>query len=643
MYIESGIIILMLATISVILLVLLRSLGKKNDIISRNIRIISDLTNANSEKKQEIDLLKQQISQTKEEKIKISVELSFLKRTVAANDKELKTLNRELKALNEENKRLKETLRVREGELTNSQSALKKSHYDLTQSISELESKAMEIDALHRKVSDSQEAIQKRENELKLAHNELTSKNSEIERLKKDVAFFSDISAASKGLNESEEHLDLTVEDLDEEQKDAFTLMSETNCNVFITGKAGTGKSALLKVFAQNTDKLIVKLAPTGIAALNIKGSTLHSAFGYNNLALLNYDEITKNSIKLNSDKRRVLKFVSTIIIDEISMVRADVLEKIDRILKIVNENDLPFGGKQMILFGDLFQLPPIAKKDERLYLNDVFGGIHFFYSSAYKAGGFTFIELTVNHRQMEDKQFFEILNDIREGRVLEKQLEIINTRTKYDKDELRVVTRILPTKDEVEAYNRDILNHSIGKIFESKAKIVSSDEKTNLNVDNNFPIQQNLKLKKGALVMFVKNNGDKWVNGTIGIVSDIHDGYLEVSVNNETFAVHPDTFEQYEAIYQNGKIEYQTSCEVVQYPVVLAYAMTIHKAQGQTYGKIACDVSKCFAPGQAYVALSRVKALSGLYLLDTVSKWDIKVDPKVYDFYRANKQLSVL
>lgn len=636
MYIDSKIIFLILGIVAVTLLVLLRSLSKKNDKISRNGRTISDLTNANSEKKQEIDLLKQNIAQIKEEKIKISVELSFLKRTSVANDKELKRFK-------EENKQLKEKLKVKEDELSNSQSALKKSHYDLTQSISKLESKAIEIDVLQRKVSDSKKSIQQREKELKIAHNELTTKNTEIERLKKDVAFFSDVSAASQGLNESEEHIDLTIEDLDEEQKDAFNLMSETNCNIFITGKAGTGKSTLLRVFAQNTKKLIVKLAPTGIAALNIKGSTLHSAFGYNNLALLNYEEITRESIKLKTDKRVVLKFVNTIIIDEISMVRADVLEKIDQILKIVNGNDLPFGGKQMILFGDLFQLPPIAKKEERLYLNDVFGGIHFFNSFAYKSGNFTFIELTVNHRQMEDKQFFEILNDIREGKVSEKQLEIINTRTEYDKDELRAITRVLPTKDEVEAYNRDILNHSIGKIFESKAKIVSSDKNTNLNIDNNFPIQQNLKLKKGALVMFVKNNGDKWVNGTIGIVSDIHDDYLEVSVNNETFAVRPNTFEQYEAIYQDGKIEYQTSCEILQYPVVLAYAMTIHKAQGQTYGKIACDVSKCFAPGQAYVALSRVKALSGLYLLDTVSKWDIQVDPIVYDFYQANKQLSVL
>lgn len=475
--------------------------------------------------------------------------------------------------------------------------------------------------------------------ELKSEKNSSIEKSKEIENLKKDVAFFSDIRGASRDLNIAESNADISLEDLDDEQKSAFDLMINTNENMFITGKAGTGKSALLSVFSKETIKTVLTLAPTGIAAMNVRGVTIHSAFGYNNLVSLPYDHIHYETLKLNSNKQRVLEIATTIIIDEISMVRADILEKVDRILKAVMHNDKPFGGKQMILFGDLFQLPPIASKDERLYLNDVFGGIHFFNSFAYKNGGFKFIELTVNHRQNGDERFFGILNDIRDGTVSEEQLDVINERASFDASELRVVTRLFSKKADAEAFNKIKLNESIGREFISKAKVLFPEDgeypvKGYGSFEMNFPVTENLKLKKGSLVMFVKNNGDKWANGTIGIVSEIRGKSLRISVNKEEHDVFPTEFEQLEAKYENGKIAYRTVCIISQYPIVLAYAMTIHKSQGQTYGKIACDVSDCFAPGQAYVALSRVKALSGLFLLNKVYKSQIHVDTEINDFY---------
>ncbi len=481
----------------------------------------------------------------------------------------------------------------------------------------------------------------------------LNQKTQDITKLKAEIEYLSHLTEHSGKLNEPEEvSRELKLDDLDDEQHRAYDLMHNTNQNLFITGKAGTGKSALLKVFDCETEKSILKLAPTGIAAINIGGVTIHSAFGFNNLVKLNYDEITHKTLKLSGDKRIVLQGAKTIVIDEISMVRADILEKIDRILKIICNSSKPFGGKQMIFFGDLFQLPPIAKKDVRLYLNDKFGGIHFFNSMAYKQGNFTFIELTVNHRQQGDDAFFEILNNIREGTVTDEQLELLNSRTHYDSTELISVPRLFSKKDMVQYYNESRMEESPGRAYRSIARVIypengrypimGEDEKgreIKFDFEANFPVSQELRIKKGVLVMFVKNNGDKYANGTLGIVTEIYDGRILVAVNKEVIEVTPTQFECLEARYKNDKIVYEVVCRIEQYPIILAYAMTIHKAQGQTYGRMACDISECFAPGQAYVALSRVKKISGLYLLSKIYRSQIQVDTAVNEFYNENKR----
>ena len=259
---------------------------------------------------------------------------------------------------------------------------------------------------------------------------------------------------------------------LDDEQKLAFTIMNSTNDNLFITGKAGTGKSFLLDVFVRGSRKKTIKLAPTGIAALNIGGATLHSAFGYNNLERLELDSITMGTIKLKSEKIRILKEVDTIIIDEISMVRADTFDKIDKILRVLNKSAKPFGGKQMIVFGDLFQLPPIAKSQELKYLTDYYGGIFFFNSNAYSNGQFGFIELSTNHRQKDDHAFFDILNRMREGKTTSSDINTLNSRYVSDRNELRRILTLFPKKADAERVNKEELDKIQAKEYKYKARI---------------------------------------------------------------------------------------------------------------------------------------------------------------------------
>lgn len=427
---------------------------------------------------------------------------------------------------------------------------------------------------------------------------------------------------------------------LDDEQKEAFNTMMNTDHNMFITGKAGTGKSFLLRLFVRaNSKKKVVLLAPTGISAINIDGATIHTAFGYKNLVNASLEELEQGKLQLNSNKRKVLEKVDTIVIDEISMVRADTFEKMDRILKQIMQNDKLFGGKQMILFGDLFQLPPITKSEEYRFLNDRFGGIYFFNSDAYKAGNFNFIELSINHRQKDDEPFFNLLNRIREGKVCNQDLAVLNSRTNYSEEDFRRVIRLFPRKDEAESVNREELEKINAKLYEYEAKVIyTKSNMTKTMKENTFPISKTLKLKLGALIMMVANDTEKrWANGTLGIVSGLGDDFIKVNINGVEYSLSPYEFEEQEAIYKNGRIQYETIYKVEQYPLVLAYAITIHKSQGMTYQQVACDISHCFSPGQAYVALSRCSSLSGLYLLNSVNSDILSVDQDIKEFYLSN------
>lgn len=455
-----------------------------------------------------------------------------------------------------------------------------------------------------------------------------------LDEANRKLEFYTNIKEDSKNLNEQVELSNDTL--LDDEQALVFEKMEESYSNFFVTGKAGTGKSFLLDFFRNKTKKSNIVLAPTGIAALNVDGATLHSTFGYYNLVNLNVDMISEKTIRLKSEKKLILKKVSTIIIDEISMVRADTFDKIDRILKVINQTNLPFGGKQILLFGDLFQLPPVTKSKEYEYLFDRYGGIYFFNSDAYKKGNFNFLELTINHRQKDDANYFELLNRVRDGSLTDDDLATLNSRVAYDLSLYNRFTTLLPTKAEVEMLNQHHIDQLDTVGYSYKAEIVFDKyPNKNHNLETIFPISNMLYLKKGVLVMMVANDSDhRWVNGTLGIVENLSDKWVSVAIDGRVFNIHPLDFTEQEVSYVNGKITYEEVLKVKQFPLIPAYAITIHKSQGQTYQNIVCDIDKCFADGQAYVALSRCASLSGLHLKSPISGASIHVDKCVLDFY---------
>lgn len=426
---------------------------------------------------------------------------------------------------------------------------------------------------------------------------------------------------------------------LDEQQEKAYHMMENCTDNLFISGKAGTGKSFLLKLFSLGTQKKHLIVAPTGIAALNVNGVTIHSAFGYDNLELGNELEY----IKLSNEKKEALRKIDVLIIDEISMVRADMLDKIDLIFQKLNNNTRLFGGKQIFVFGDLFQLPPIANGDENKYLQDRYGGIYFFQSDAYRNGNFQYIELFENHRQDGDLAFFNILNNIREGNITDGDIANLNRR--YSPTiELRRVLKLFPKKEKVEQVNSEELSTINAKeyIFESITEYARDSNQTK-NIENIFPISFSLKLKLGSLIMMVKNDVNKrWVNGTLGIISYVDENRLKVTIDGTEYEVEKEYFESKDAKYLNGKIVYETALRVKQYPLILAYAITIHKSQGMTYKNVACDLSETFATGQSYVALSRCSSLDGLHLMSRITGKEIKVSPSITSFYKKINSLEV-
>ena len=508
---------------------------------------------------------------------------------------------------------------------------------------------------LEAKVEKQNDLISSLNDKIKKQENYIQRVEKENQELRKNLEFYTEIEKDSTRLNSEEVSVNkdskqedcdtnssLDEQKLDKEQQYAFDLLNQTNKNLFITGQAGTGKSFLLKEFAKKTDKKILLLAPTGIAAINIQGVTLHSAFGYDNLSTLSLEQINKSSIKLKKEKISLLKAVDIFIIDEISMVRSDILEKINKILQIIMRDNKPFGGKRLVLFGDLYQLPPIAKKEEIKYLKDNFGGIFFFLSDAYKNGNFEFIELTINHRQEKDKTFFDILNNIRQDNVTDKDIEELNKRFCSDISTLRRVIKLFSRKKDVDETNKTELDKIKAKEYIYKSVVTFLQRAEQSNFDKSFPIADELKLKNGALVMMVTNDPSKqWVNGTLGIVKKLTTDSITVVINGREYSISQAEFTQQEAVYKNGRIEYIPIMTVKQFPLVLAYAITIHKSQGMTYQQIACDVSDTFTNGQAYVALSRCTTLNGLYLLKKISKTSVfSVDDDVKEFYQSQINL---
>lgn len=420
---------------------------------------------------------------------------------------------------------------------------------------------------------------------------------------------------------------------LSDEQANVFNALETTNNFFYITGKAGTGKSVLLRYFVANTRKRVVVVAPTGVAALNVGGQTIHSFFK------IPFD-IDFNTINVDYKTKEILKNIDTVVIDEVSMVRVDLMEAISIKLKKARQNNDPFGGVQMIMFGDLYQLPPVVSDGElKRYFDHNFGGHYFFNSPAIKDSDLHIYELNIIFRQ-KDAEFKKMLDHIRQGIVQESEFQKLNERVKAVKPDDGYIT-LAGKNTTVSNINHTKLNQLGGdeKVYEAEiwGKLTESF----------FPTEKNLKLKVGAQVMLLKNDTEKprrWVNGTIGVVSKLSTDGVRVRIDGVEHTITPTSWDkiQYEYDSESRKLQKKVVSSFKQFPLRLAWAITIHKSQGQTYQSVAIDLSGgAFAHGQTYVALSRCVSLEGLYLDAPIKQNDIIVDPDIVYFMKKAKTLS--
>ncbi len=416
-----------------------------------------------------------------------------------------------------------------------------------------------------------------------------------------------------------------------EEFEDALCLMEETDRNIFITGKAGTGKSTLLKHFCEKTEKSVVILAPTGISAVNIKGSTIHSFF------LFPFGVVRRDDVKNLYHKAEIFENLETIVIDEISMVRADILDAIDYSLRMNRGKDLSFGGVQIIAFGDLFQLPPVVMGQERAYFADQYDGVYFFNANCFEEADFEKVQLTKIFRQ-KDTTFQKLLNRIREKTLSQEDFATLNARCCADKDRHVPAITLSSTNAIADKINMTKLGFVSGTEQVFKAKLKGDFHK------KDCPVEPELKLKVGAQVMFVKNDTEtpkRWVNGTIGVIKKLGQHYALVKVGDKAHRVEKSVWEVYDYRYNSGtkEIDKFEKGSFAQLPLKLAWAVTIHKSQGKTFKKVIIDLGYgAFTHGQTYVALSRCTDITGLYLKNPLRPRDIIIDQKVIDFHKKEQ-----
>jgi ATP-dependent exoDNAse (exonuclease V) alpha subunit len=415
----------------------------------------------------------------------------------------------------------------------------------------------------------------------------------------------------------------------------ALDAMEHGTRSVFVTGRAGTGKSTLLEYFREHTKKKIVVLAPTGVAALNVRGQTIHSFFKFK-------PGITPATVKRRVDKeqKNIYEELHAIVIDEISMVRADLLDCVDRALRLNRDRKAePFGGVQMIFIGDLYQLPPVVGREEEEMINDYYGSPYFFSARSLSDVEFETVELEKIYRQ-KDISFIRILNAVRDNSIGIKELNDLNARHvpgyvhRQGKD---FSVYLAPTNRKVAEINNAELKRLAGTEFVYKAKTDGDFQ------ENQFPTEGKLSLKIGAQVMMLNNDvRGRWVNGSIGkIVSrtkDFNGDILGVQLNDgELVQVEPFTWEIFQFyVNDDNQIVPEAVGSFKQYPLKLAWAVTIHKSQGKTFEKVVLDIDTgTFAHGQTYVALSRCTSLEGLTLAKKIEKRHIIMDRRIVDFMR--------
>ncbi|HRD52533.1 MAG TPA: AAA family ATPase [Flavobacteriales bacterium] len=444
----------------------------------------------------------------------------------------------------------------------------------------------------------------------------------------------------------------------------AARFVNSTNRHVFLTGKAGTGKTTFLHKLAASTHKRFVVLAPTGIAALNAGGVTIHSQFLLPFGAFLpekqrpldiaegafhDQDTLMRRH-PLNAMRRNVLREADLLIIDEVSMLRADVLDAIDFRMRTVRQNRREsFGGAQVLLIGDLYQLPPVVKEDEWRVMQRYYGSMHFFESHVLKQHGYAHIELDKIFRQQDDR-FIRILNHLRDNKVQPEDVAELNThyRSTISNAESEGVITLTTHNYKADEINQQALAKLPGKAHAFEAGI-SGDFPQSM-----FPVLQRIELKVGAQIMFVKNDQEKmYFNGKLARVEELNDEGITVRMyegvgdvlSEQTYLLKRETWENKRYVVNAASKEQEE--EVLgtfeQYPIKLAWAITVHKSQGLTFSKAIIDVGQAFAPGQVYVALSRLRSLDGLILRTRIDPGVVSTDKDVLAFTQRGEQQEPL
>lgn len=408
-------------------------------------------------------------------------------------------------------------------------------------------------------------------------------------------------------------------------------LLENSRNNIFISGRAGTGKSTLLRLFKETTKKQIVVLAPTGVAALNINGQTIHSFFRFP-------PGIIVNSALKKQRNRSIYKKLEVIVIDEISMVRADMLDNIDHFLRVNRDSPLPFGGIQMVFIGDLFQIPPVVSQAfEKQYISEKFETPYFFSSNVLKNNDIQliYIELHEVFRQV-DRTFINLLESIRMNEMDWDQLQELNARHKPE---------FIKEGNYITLCSRNLLANKINneKLDEIDSGVFSYEAMIEGEFPESiFPTDPVLTLKVGAQIIFIRNDIDKkYVNGTIGKISYLDNFVIRAEIfesgESREIEVYPEIWENTRYIFDkdsNSEIRQETMGTFNQYPIKLAWAITIHKSQGKTFDNVRIDMgSGAFTHGMTYVALSRCRTLEGIVLNTPINPGDIMVDNAVVEF----------
>ncbi|MSR77111.1 MAG: AAA family ATPase [Candidatus Omnitrophica bacterium] len=422
--------------------------------------------------------------------------------------------------------------------------------------------------------------------------------------------------------------------DLSHEFLRYFQEIEEKGNHVYVTGRAGTGKSTFLKYFRLNTKKKIAVVAPTGIAAINVSGQTVHSFFR------LPHQFIQKDQIKKVPGSRRIFSELETLIIDEVSMMRADLMDAVDYSLRLnKGKMNLPFGGVQIVLIGDLFQLPPIIDKLLAPHYGEFYETPYFFSAHIFKEASFSHLHFDKVYRQ-KDPIFMDLLNKIRDKTFELEDLAALNERV-LPASEIEDCVTLTPTNAAAQTMNESRLSRLRGSEHFYEATLTGAFDAAS------YPTETSLRLKVGAHVLMIKNDPEKrWVNGSTGEVVSLDEQAIQVKIGDQKYDVEPVTWEKikYSFDEETETIREEVVGSFEQFPMKLAWAITIHKSQGLTFDRVAVDLGRgAFTHGQVYVALSRCRSLEGLILKRPILARDVIFDSRISDWPLNEKKESLI